>query len=423
MREGQRSWAQAAATQEGSAWILRLCRALVVLAGLAAVAGCTTVLARFPVPEAEIDTAKPYGIDGELIRFWGDSIDGENADQIIALRRESFRRIYADEIARGETVEHKSLALSGGGPDGAFGAGFLAGWTETGTRPEFDVVTGVSTGAIIAIFAYLGPEYDDTLREIYTTYTSSDLLTPTIFTALTGGTALTDTRGYRRLIERYLDDVVVEKIARAYRNNRLLLIGTTNIDASRPVFWNIGAIAATRHPDAKTLIHDVIQASSAIPAAFPPVLIPVEAGGERFDEMHVDGGATEQVILYSPSLLIGEIDAGVGVPVERTAYVIINNKLRKPYSPVRPRLASIAGTAASSLIGGSGSGDLYRIYTITQRDGVDLKITGIPREFDAEPEEVFDPVYMSSLYELGRVRARADDSWSPVPPGYALPRE
>lgn len=397
----------------------RTLRILAVSALLAGNAACTTVLVRSAVPEDKLSEAKPYGIDVPVMRVWGDAIRQEDAEEIIAIRRETFQAQYGAQIARGETIRHVSLALSGGGPDGAFGAGLLAGWTQKGDRPQFEVVTGVSTGAIIAFFAYLGPQYDETLREIYTTYESSDLFVRTFFAGLTGGTALLDTTGYRRLIERYIDDAVVEEIAEAYRSNRLLLIGTTNIDASRPVVWNIGAIAASGHPDAKRLIHDVLQASSAIPAAFPPSIIPVEAGGKRYDEMHVDGGATQQVMLYSPSLRTSDLDAVIGADIDRKVYVVMNNKLGKPYDPVRPRLASIAGTAASSLIGGSGSGDIYRIFAVAQRDGIDLNVISIPRDFDAEPNEMFDPVYMTALYNVGLELGLSDNAWSPHPPDYA----
>lgn len=401
----------------------RMCRfaGRALLAGVMLLAGCTTVLTRNAVPEDKIAEAKPYGIEAPLIRIWGDALGDEEAAKILAIRREALRDSLRDLIGSGETIENTTLALSGGGPDGAFGAGLLAGWTERGDRPEFQLVTGVSTGAIIAIFAYLGPDYDDALREIYTTYESRDLVTPTIFAGLTGGTALADTRGYRGLIESYLDDETVAKIADAYRSGRVLLIGTTNIDASRPVIWNVGAIAASGHPDAARLIHDVVQASSAIPAAFPPVIIPVDAGGRRYDEMHVDGGATQQVMLYSPSLRANNATSDLGITFDRDIYVIMNNKLDKPYSPVRPRLLSIAGTAASSLIGGSGSGDIYRIMAIAARDGFDLNITAIPRDFDAEPEELFDPVYMGALYQLGYDAGLAGDRWSPYPPDFAPP--
>jgi predicted acylesterase/phospholipase RssA len=395
-------------------------RSLVALALVVVMAACTTVIARAPVPEALLMEARPYGIvapPGVLLRTWGDAVDVEDFEALARRRADSLRARHRDD--KGPITE-TALLLSGGGPDGAFGAGLLNGWTKRGDRPEFDAVTGVSTGAIIALFAYLGPDYDDKLEQIYTSYSTEQLATRALFSALLGGTALTDTRGYRALIEHYVDDAVVERIAEESRRGRALLIGTTNIDAARPVIWNIGAIAASGHPARKRLIHDVIQASSAIPAAFPPVLIPVETGdGRRYDEMHVDGGATQQVMLLSPGFSLRRVDKDLGQRVDRSVYVIMNNKLLKPYEPVRPRIASIAARAASSLIGGSGGGDLYRIFAIAQRDGIKMHITAIPTDFDAQPTEVFDPVYMRELFDLGYAQGLAGGGWSPTPPDFA----
>ncbi|MEO1532340.1 MAG: patatin-like phospholipase family protein [Pseudomonadota bacterium] len=384
---------------------------------LALAAGCTTVIARFPASEEQTLTAKPYGIDNGFIRAYGDNLGEELRAQIL---RDRVDRAKAFRQAGGEgPVRISSIAFSGGGPDGAFGAGLLAGWTARGDRPTFGFVSGVSTGAILALYAYLGPQYDEALKEIYTSYETDDLVTPTIFAGLTGGTALLSTAGYRKLIEDYISPAVVAELAAAHKDGRILLIGTTNIDASRPVVWNVGQIAASGHPDARRLIHDIVQASSAIPAAFPPVLIPViDENGRRFDEMHVDGGATQQVILYSPEFSTRALDKATGVEVNREVFVVVNNKLRKAYDPVSPRIFSIAGRAASSLIGGSGTGDIYRIFTVAQRDGIDFNVIAIPTEFDAEAESLFDPAYMQSLYDLGFEYGEAGDRWSPYPLDY-----
>lgn len=387
-----------------------------------AVGACTTLVPRNPAPESQIESAAPYGITMQrgVLRDWGDEFSPETTERAIANMTAFKRAFFAEAIAAGGPVPETALLLSGGGPDGAFGAGLLNGWTKRGDRPKFDLVTGISTGAIIALFAYLGPDYDQALTEIYTTYTTDQLLQRALFSAATGGSALTDTSGYRRLIEKYVDDEVVRKLAQEFASGRGLLIGTTNLDAARPVLWNIGGIAATGHPDAKRLIHDVIQASSAIPAAFPPVIIPViGADGRRYDEMHVDGGATQQMVYLSPSLPLKRIDEALGVRIDRTIYAIVNNKLRKPYAPVRPRLLAIAGTAASSLIGGSGGGDLYEIFAMAQRDGSTMKVVGIPRDFAAEPKEAFDPVYMKALYDVGFEYGLAGDRWASHPPDYA----
>ncbi len=383
--------------------------------------GCAQTIDRSPTPADQIDAVAPYGIriPDDDVRFWGDRVSREDIDLIVELTVSDYAELLGDRHPEGEPVREVALALSGGGPDGAFGAGLLRGLEERGERPDYTVVTGVSTGAIIAVFAYLGPEYDDLLEEIYTSYRTDDLVEVTLLSGLTGGPALTDVSGYRALIERYIDDAVVEAIADRYRNGRTLLIGTTDLDAVRPMIWNVGAIAISGHPDAKRLIHDVIQASSAIPGAFPPVIIPVETpDGQSFDEMHVDGGATQQVLLFSPSFSVQAIDEKSGLDVERSVFVVLNNKIQKPYSPVDPDFFSIAGASVSGLLVGSGSGDVYRFFAIAQRDGIELNVTSIPEDFDVEAGEPFDPVYMRALYDYGYQIGRSGVDWSPYPPDF-----
>jgi predicted acylesterase/phospholipase RssA len=394
--------------------------ALVVGLGLA-VCGCTTVLTRYPVPKeysTQLSDAAPYGISTDGLRYWGDNISEDDLRTIMGQKAALATARQAASVKKGQVFHSDMLALSGGGADGAFGAGLLAGWEARGDRPDFRLVTGVSTGAIVALFAFLGPKYDETLKLLYTTHTTSDLTTRTIFAGLTGGTALFSTKGYRHMIDEYVNDTLVAELADKYSKGHFLLIGTTNLDASRPVIWNVTAIAATGDPSAKLLIRDIIQASSAIPAAFPPVLIPVTVKGEKYDEMHVDGGATQQVMLFSPEISLRELDAAFHVNIDRTLYVIINNKLRKPYDPVRPRLWSIASKAISSLISGSGTGDIYKIYAIALRDGVDLRVTWIPEDFSAEPDQMFDPVYMTALYDYGFAMGKNGVKWEHHPPDF-----
>lgn len=379
---------------------------------------CTTVLVRKGVPEQQIESVKPYGIENP-VRAWGDTLSEGDPEVLIERYAETLKRTRAESIAAGKPLNEVALALSGGGPDGAFGAGLLNGWTARGDRPEFSIVTGISTGAIIALFAFLGPDYDDEMREVYTQYKTDQLISRTFFAALTGGIAITNTRGYRALIDKHVDDEVMRRLAEGHEKGRSLLVGTTNLDAARPVVWSLSAIAATGHPQAEKLIEDVIQASSAIPAAFPPVLIPVVGSdGRNYDEMHVDGGATQQVMLFSPEFPMRQVDQQLGVPVNRSIYVLINNKLQKPYKVVRPRVLAIAGSSISSLLGGAGAGDIYKIYAIAERDGMELNVTWIPRDFDAVSEEIFDPVYMKALYDLGYEYGLAGDRWLDRPPDF-----
>jgi len=360
----------------------------------------------------------PYGIPG-FTRVWGDTLDEGNSETILANLVARARAIHGERLTSGERIEETVLALSGGGADGAFGAGLLAGWTERGDRPTFSVVTGVSTGSIIALLAFLGPDYDDEMRDFYTGYSTEDILEPAPLAAITGASAISDVSGYRALIDQFIDDAVVERIKEESEKGRFLLIGTTNLDAARPVIWNLSAIARSGHPMAKQLIRDIVQASSAVPAVMPPVVIPVTGpDGAEHDEVHVDGGATQQVMIFSPELPLKRVDDALGTSIDRTLYVVINNSIEKPYSPVELGVLSIAEKAVSGLITGSGSGDLYKIYAVTERDNVDFNVVWIPRDFDVEAQELFDPAYMQALYDLGYSYGLSGDEWRKVPPGF-----
>ena len=196
------------------------------------------------------------------------------------------------------TQPRNYLSISGGGADGAFGAGLLKGWSESGTRPEFWAVTGISTGALIAPFAFIGSDYDDELESLYTTLSTSDLVKKRSLIAGLTSDAFGDTAPMREVLQKHIDAEMIEEIAQEYARGRRLLIGTTNLDAKRPVIWNIGAIAAVGTDESAQLIRDVILASASIPGMFPPVRITARIGDEEYDELHVDGGVSSQVFLY-----------------------------------------------------------------------------------------------------------------------------
>lgn len=384
---------------------------------ICSLAACTPET-RAPVLEAEIGRSAPYGIPG-VLRVWGDAIGKGQREAIRMEMITRAKRLHARAMSAGERLVETGLALSGGGADGAFGAGLLNGWSERGDRPEFDVVSGVSTGAIIGLFAFLGPDYDASLRELYTAYSTADLLEPSPFVALLGGSAMSNPAAYNELIDQYVSAEIVEAIAVEAERGRVLLIGTTNLDAARPVIWNVTAIAETRHPEAVTLIRDLVRASSAIPAVFPPVVIPVETeDGRTRDELHVDGGATQQVMLFSAEVPVTDVDRALGVEVDRILYVVVNNSLEKPYEPVNLGVLSIAGKAVSSLIGGSGTGDLYKIYAITERDRTKFRVLWVPPDFDVLAKEPFDREYMRALYELGQDIGQTGASWHDRPPNF-----
>jgi hypothetical protein len=395
-------------------------RIAAALALAAALAGCGAGVLRNPVPEALAASAQPFGREG--LRDWGDSLDVANAEARIAERQAALKAQFGPEIAAGRTPRLTYLALSGGGQWGAFGAGILEAWSRSGTRPEFQGVAGVSTGAIIAPFAFLGPAYDTTLREIYTQYSTEDLLETTLFSGIISGASLTDTSRLKQVIARYVTPELLEAIAAEHRKGRILHIGTTNLDAGRPVIWDIGAIAASGEPGALDLVRELIRASAAIPVAFPPIFVQVQTpDGRVFDEMHVDGGASSQVTFVSPGLPIGELTRrALGRNVDRDVYVIVNNNLVPPYQTLRPRVTSIGGAAVSSLIRGSAIGDVYRLHAIAQRDDIGFHVTAVPAVIPCpDPLEEFDRAFMQCLFDFGGRLFDDGNLWSDTPPFFA----
>ncbi|MEZ5775512.1 MAG: patatin-like phospholipase family protein [Hyphomicrobiaceae bacterium] len=382
----------------------RLVVALAVLAALA-LGGCAGTIMRNPVPEAYAETAVVP--DLPHVRYWGDALP-PHLQEAVALRRHQIATTRPYLLSGGRPIAF--LALSGGGSNGAFGAGFLAGWTAAGTRPQFEVVTGISTGGLIAPFAFLGPKYDPVLERLYTTYRTSELVTPQILAGLFGGIAITETSKFKELIDEFVTDEVLAEIAAEHSKGRRLLIGTTNLDAERPVIWDMGAIAASRHPGAKQLFRDVLLATASIPGVFPPVFINVEAAGGLHDEMHVDGGTTAEVFFLSEAVLKA---GGRGiVSSDRELYVITNGKSGPTYEPVKPTTFAIAKRSLSTLILSQWNGDVARLQSHAEAAGIGFNIAAIPPGFDAKSSEPFDPDYMAGLYQVGYELARSGYSWS-----------
>jgi predicted acylesterase/phospholipase RssA len=282
------------------------------------------------------------------------------------------------------------------------------------------VVTGVSTGALTAPFAYLGPSYDAKLKEVYTTITAHDVLSQRSITAALFNDAMADTSPLRHFVARYATQQMLDDIKVQHERGRIMMIGTTNIDARRGVIWNIGKLAASGNPRALDLFQSILVASAAIPGAFPPVMIDVEVDGRHYQEMHVDGGASAQVFVYPPALMAAARRASGGRIVERRrkVYVIRNARLDADWAQTNRRTMDIAGRAIQSLIQTQGVGDLYRIYTTSQRDGVDFNLAYIPREFTRPYVEPFEPTYMNALFNLGYRMGREGYQWSKVPPNF-----
>jgi predicted acylesterase/phospholipase RssA len=308
------------------------------------------------------------------------------------------------------------LAISGGGDDGAFGAGLLNGWTKSGTRPKFMLVTGVSTGALIAPFAFLGPDYDAKLKSFYTEVSLSDIASQRPLPAWFFGDSIADSTLLQNLVRQYLTKEVLDAIADEHQKGRMLLIGTTNLDSRLPTVWNITKIAATRSPKALELVQRIIVASAAIPGTFSPVMIDVETEAGAYQEMHVDGATSAQMFVYPAAIKLEELAAASAAKRAIKLYLIRNARLDPEWAQVERRTLPIAMRAISTLTQYQGLGDLYQIYSVARRDGVDFNLAYVPSTFRTPHTSDFDASYMRSLFDIGFRMGNAGYPWAKAPP-------
>ncbi len=391
-----------------------------LLAGGGALVGLSACgeIARGPaVPRSEATRATVLGIPNE--RFHP-IIDTKLAQVELAQAAERRRKFYGVATPL-DMPDYNMLAVSGGGENGAFGAGLLCGWSEHGDRPVFDWVTGISTGALTAPFAFLGTAYDAKLREVFTNITAKDVLTSRGLIAALNDDALADNAPLFATLSRYLDQQMMVDLAKAYEEGRLLFIGTSDLDSQNGVIWNVGAIAASGHARARDTIARILLASAAIPGAFPPTMFDVTVDGKPYQEMHVDGGTFAQAFLYPPSLTQQRRQRALAkqrvLPVD--AYVIRNGRLDPNWAVTKRQTLGIVGRAIDTMITASGINDVVRMYNTTRADGIDFHLAFIGSDFNAVSPAPFDQPYMRELFEYGYVRAKAGYPWSSRPPAAA----
>lgn len=384
---------------------------LAIMALSATLVGCGgNMVRKSAVPENQHTQAQIEQSPG--VRYMIASPEGIAA--MVTDLRETQQRIGISNIKGTGSY----LSISGGGDNGAFGAGLLAGWTKRGDRPEFALVTGVSTGALIAPFAYLGPQYDDVLQYVYTQVTPDMIFKKRGLMAAVFEDSIGDTTPLYQLISQYVNDDFLRKVADEYQQRgRWLLVGTTNVDAGVPVVWNMGKIASIGTPEALELFRRVMLASASIPGAFPPVMFDAVLNGESYHEMHVDGGASMQVFLYPSAAAEKAKEEKVVRRKDLQAYIIRNSRLDNGWQEIERKTMSIVGRSIAQLIQAQGIGDIYRIYQTTQRDHVGFNLAFIGPDFRAPHKEEFDTEYMRALYKYAYDRALNGYPWSHEPPG------
>jgi predicted acylesterase/phospholipase RssA len=383
----------------------------IALVAALALCGCANGPERVAVPAQLASQATIPDMDD--VRIWGDA---PFPKALLAPDLPKLKAKYAAIAKTDKRVVADMLALSGGADDGAFGAGLLVGWSQRGDRPEFGLVTGISAGSLIAPFAFLGTEYDRQLALVFTTYGADQIYQANILPGLLGGSALADSTPLKHLIDKYVDAKLVRRVAEERAKGRFLLVGTTNIDAQRPVYWDMGKIAQRGDARAVELFRKVLLASAALPGLFPPVHIEVKAGGKSYEEMHVDGGTTHGVFFTPAEFSFQQIDRAVGRKVHRRLWVVRNGKLDPEYKVTTETTLAIASRSLETLSRSQGLGDLTRMYVKAKADNIEFNLAFIPASFNAPRPEPFDRAYMKALFEAGRKLGREGYPWAKTPP-------
>ncbi len=381
--------------------------------------GCTTVGLYKALPQNREEIAQVVGFKN--IRAWGNT-------RSIAMEKSAAESVMQQLKAnKGKLArEVNALALSGGGADGAFGAGLLCGWTKAGNRPQFKLVSGISTGALIAPFAFLGPQYDQRLKKLYTSLSDEHIYAihnpfTIIFTYIKPvlSPSLATNKPLALIIKKTVDKKMLEDIGKEHLKGRRLLIGTTQLNAQRLIIWDIGEIALSGNPKALALVHKILLASSALPGVFPPQYFTVISQGKIYKEMHVDGGVETQVMLFEKAITpFAQTYPAQRKDLIKHLYIIRNLKVTPEWENVKPRLHQMVSRVISTLTKNQGIGDLYRLYAYSVRDHIDYNLAFIPTNFNEEAHSFFDEVYMKKLFMVGYNLGKKGYKWRKFPPNF-----
>lgn len=349
--------------------------------------------------------APPADSLADVVGFPGVRLTIDQADQAL--------NAVADRLAPTRSLlgrdDFNILALSGGASGGAFGAGVLTGLSKAGTRPEFAIVTGVSTGALIAPLAFLGSAWDERLTDAYVGGHAAELLSLKGFAGGLGP-SLFKGEGLDALVSPFIDEVVINAVAREHARGRRLLIATTNLDSQKATIWDMGAIAAKGGEASVRLFRDVLIASATVPGLFPPKLFDVEAGDERYQEMHVDGGVAAPLFLMPDALLHWR---NLGNRLRRgRVYVIVNTVLEPSPRSTPPSVASIMGRSFETMLRFSYRQALSLASGFCARHNLPLSVASIPSSFDGLNMLKFDTATMRSIFDEAERLAGVNAIWS-----------
>lgn len=363
--------------------------------------GCVT-MPRRPPPPALINFAAPVGFNVDV--------------RLLSVNRRRYVQelpgLVADikRAADGKTVN--VLVLSGGGSYGAFGAGVLVGLSRAHTRPQFDLVTGVSAGALLAPFAFLGPAWDAQLRKVFTSGALESLQRSPkldLFKAMLFPKGVASHDPLARLVDRFISNAMISAVARQAATGRQLWVATTDLDDQETMFWNMSAIAERGGRAADTLFRKILVASASIPGMFPPVLIPVTENGRVYDEMQVDGSVTTPLFIAPVIALTAPAETGLSAA---NVYVIINGHMGCQPSETPVNILHILEDSFSAQLTYNTREALNEVIALANRDGMHLALATLPDAYPSGSFLDFHRKHLQQLFDYGESCAKRGLLWT-----------
>lgn len=384
----------------------KILNTLLIIISFLALYGCAHV--RHAVPESLVGTAVIVGMPD--IRYYTDKPDS------FAMMRQSLVNSFKDEGKTEYLIDgiktYPVLIIGGGVSNSAYGIGLLHGWLKEGLRPVFKIITGYSSGSLIALATFAGKDYEDRLAELFTSISTKDVVKQNGVFGILFGNAVNSSALFAKKIDNIVDEGLMAKVAQEHAKGRRLYVGTSDLDAQGFVIWDMGALASKGGIDSVKMFRKIILASCSFSSMLPPVFFQVEAGGKRYDEMHADGGVIGGIFY------VYQLMEGVKFREFRTRLYILNCCYMSPHSKqIEDNLTAIISRTIETNGSSKMSGDTYRIYAFAKERGWDYNLAYIPEDFMPEQKEMFDKQEMRRLFKRGYDDAIVGYKWHKAPPG------
>ncbi len=383
-----------------------LYRLLIIITCFLALSGCAHV--RHAVPENLVGKADVIGMPD--IRYYVDKPDS------FFMVRQSLVDSFKDEGKLDYLVDgiktYPTLIIGGGVSNSAYGIGLLNGWLKQGSRPTFKIITGYSSGSLIALATFAGKEYEDRLIDLFTSISTKDVIRQNGIFGILFGNSVNSSALFAKKIDNIVDDNLMVRVAHEHAKGRRLYVGTSDLDAQEFVIWDMGVLASRKGPNSVKMFRRIILASCSFSSMLPPVFFQVEAGGRRYDEMHADGGVIGGIFH------VYQLMEGLRSREFRTRLYILNCCYMSPHSKqIENNLTAIISRTIETNGSAKMSGDTYRMYAFAKERGWDYNLAYIPEDFEPRQKEMFDKQEMQRLFKRGYDDAVAGYKWHKAPPG------